>query len=195
MKESVRIIGGKFKGKNLSFPAVEGLRPTPQRIRETLFNWLMHDIKGATVCDAFSGSGALGFEAFSRGALYVVLLEKSHQAYCSLKKSAAHFASPQLQVIHQDALEYFKQTTVQFDLIFLDPPFSEHYYEQMIPLLETGSFFQEGGLLYLESPEFLHLNTAHWRCLKQKKAGMVCYGLYQKIPINQPAPLDTNRPN
>lgn len=86
MKQTVRIIGGKYRGKKLYFPESEGLRPTPDRVKETLFNWLMHDIQGARCLDAFAGSGALGFEAYSRGASRVVLVESSPNACANLKK-------------------------------------------------------------------------------------------------------------
>src|SRR3990167_614453 len=102
MQQTIRIIGGKYRGKKISFPAVEGLRPTPDRVRETLLNWLMHDIRGAICLDAFAGSGALGFEAYSRGASLVVFVEKSALACTALRQYVLSWNDQKLSVIQQD---------------------------------------------------------------------------------------------
>ena len=181
MNQTIRIIGGQLRGKKLSFPDIDGLRPTPDRVRETLFNWLMNTIHDARCLDAFAGSGALGFEAFSRGASKVVLVEYAHKAYVNLHKTATSFNSPKLSVINKDACVYLQQTKEQFDLIFLDPPFSENHLSDCINTLTDSSVLIPGGLLYIESPIGMELNPNAWEQIKFKKAGQVFYGLYKKI--------------
>ena len=110
MNQCIRIIGGQYRGKKLTFPAIDGLRPTPDRVRETLFNWLMHTIHDAHCLDAFAGSGALGFEAFSRGAGSVVFVEKAPVAFAYLQKTATTFNSPKLTVLNKNACTYMQET-------------------------------------------------------------------------------------
>ncbi len=180
MNQTIRIIGGQYRGKKLNFPDIEGLRPTPDRVRETLFNWLMHYIRDARCLDAFSGSGALGFEAFSRGASQITLVELNNSAFRNLQKIATAFNSSKLNIVHQDACLYMQQTHAQFDIVFLDPPFSQLYLLDCIKTLEDSSLLVKNGLLYLETPEEIILNPAKWQQLKLKKSGQVVYGLYQK---------------
>jgi len=180
VKQTVRIIGGQFRGKKLHFPAIEGLRPTPDRVRETLFNWLMHDIRDALCLDAFAGSGALGFEAFSRGAAKVTLLEKDPGAYINLQKQASLFNSPKLIVKKADSCVYLKQTSNKYDIIFLDPPFEKNYLPQCVELLTNSNSLVTGGLLYIESPHELALDQSIWQQLKLKHAGQVVYSLHKK---------------
>lgn len=181
LKQTIRIIGGQYRGKKLTFPAIEGLRPTPDRVRETLFNWLMHNIRDARCLDAFAGSGALGFESFSRGASSVLLIEQERTAYLNLMKQAQAFNSSKLQVIQGDALTFLSHTKVQFDIIFLDPPFAKNYWTSFLNLLETTGVLVKGGLVYIEAPQALILNENTWQMLKLKQAGQVVYGLYQKL--------------
>ncbi|NCT57523.1 MAG: 16S rRNA (guanine(966)-N(2))-methyltransferase RsmD [Legionella sp.] len=185
MKQEVRIIGGHHRGKKITFPDELGLRPTPSRIRETLFNWLMNTVRGARCLDAFAGSGALGFEAWSRGACAVTLLEQSRTTSQHLKKQAIAFDTNMLHVIHTDAISYLKNQPPVFDLIFLDPPFGKpQLLLDSIACLEQSSTLRPGGLLYTESSEALTLNPALWETLKFKKAGHVIYGLHQKHENN-----------
>lgn len=180
MKQTVRIIGGQYRGKKLSFPDTEGLRPTPDRVKETLFNWLMHDIRGARCLDAFAGSGALGFEAYSRGAKRVVLVESSLQVYNNLKQIASSFNSTNISVIHAEAEEYFQHSAECFDIIFLDPPFAKNYLPRCMDLLAHSNLLVTNGLVYLESPDKLDVDPAYWQEKKSKRAGQVIYGLYEK---------------
>lgn len=180
--QCVRIIGGTYRGKKIHFPAIEGLRPTTDRIRETLFNWLMHDIRNARCLDAFAGSGALGLEAFSRGAAEVVFIEHAKEAYTNLKKIVESFNSPKMSVISNDAIKYIQQANTQFDIIFIDPPFANLHLFDCVSHLATSPLLIEGGLLYLESPNELLLDPAHWEKIKYKQTGQVCYALYRKIP-------------
>lgn len=185
INNTVRIIGGHHRGKKISFPEAEGLRPTSDRIRETLFNWLMHDIRGAQCLDLFAGSGALGFEAQSRGAAHVVFVEKNAIIYQQLLKTAATFDLTQCTILLMSAGDYLNkrstQPALQFDIVFIDPPFDHLELFDCVGAFEESALLRSGGLLYIESPQELGLNPKFWRLLKLKKAGQVVYGLYQKI--------------
>ncbi|CDZ77857.1 Ribosomal RNA small subunit methyltransferase D [Legionella massiliensis] len=181
MKQTVRIIGGQYRGKKLHFPEIDGLRPTPDRVKETLFNWLMNDIRGARCLDAFAGSGALGFEAYSRGAEQVVFVEASAQAYSNLKHLASSFQSDKLIVIQDKAENYLQKALERFDIIFLDPPFAKNHLPQCINLLASSELLVNGGLLYIESEEKQQVDSSRWLERKSKQAGQVSYSLYEKI--------------
>ncbi|HAT8178903.1 TPA: 16S rRNA (guanine(966)-N(2))-methyltransferase RsmD [Legionella pneumophila] len=181
MKQAIRIIGGLYRGKKIHFPDVNDLRPTPDRVRETLFNWLMNDIKNARCLDAFAGSGALGLEAYSRGASQVVFIEQSPKAHASLQNTIRQFDTPNLRLIKTDALNYLKQSTEQFDLIFLDPPYALNYIPQCLEDIITNNLLVQGGLVYVESSTPIEVKTEHWKQLKLKQAGQVIYGLFEKL--------------
>ncbi|WP_133127526.1 16S rRNA (guanine(966)-N(2))-methyltransferase RsmD [Legionella nagasakiensis] len=181
MKQAIRIIGGRFKGKKLHFPAIEGLRPTPDRVRETLFNWLMHDVRNALCLDAFAGSGALGFEAFSRGASKVVFVEQSPKAYTNLKSLVSAFDTTNLSVVKADTRAYLRQTHESFNIVFMDPPFAKNYIPDCLPALEQTNVLIQHGLLYLETPGEIILDTSIWQPVRLKRAGQVVYALYEKI--------------
>lgn len=180
MKQTVRIIGGKYRGKKLNFPDMDGLRPTPDRVRETLFNWLMQTIHGARCLDAFAGSGALGFEAYSRGAKRVVFLESSWQAYQHLLQQAAFFNTSSLMVLNREAMDFLSKTSECFDIVFLDPPFAKNYLPECMQRLASSAILPPGGLVYCESPRQLAVDLVSWQPCKLKKAGQVVYGLYEK---------------
>ena len=180
MRQTIRIIGGQYRGKKLSFPDIDGLRPTPDRVRETLFNWLMQTIRGARCLDAFAGSGALGFEAFSRGASQVVLIERAPAAHANLQKIASAFHAPQIKVACADACAYMQQTKEQFDIVFVDPPFDQSHLLSCIETLAHSPVLVEGGLLYLETPVEVALDERIWEPVKSKKAGLVVYSLHRK---------------
>ncbi|MGC1182153.1 16S rRNA (guanine(966)-N(2))-methyltransferase RsmD [Legionella sp.] len=181
MKQEIRIIGGQYRGKKLHFPNVEGLRPTPDRVRETVFNWLMHDVRNALCLDAFAGSGALGLEAFSRGAAQVTFIEKSSPTHANLKKIILSFNNPILKLIKTDACTYLQNSNEQFDIIFLDPPFAQNYLPQCIAHIAQNNLLIQGGLLYLESPTTITLEDKQWRQIKFKQSGQVFYGLFEKL--------------
>lgn len=183
-KGSVRIIGGQYRGKILHFPAIEGLRPTSDRIRETLFNWLMHDIRNARCLDLFAGSGALGFEAYSRGARMVVFVEHMRQPYLNIKQLITAFDATNLSVIHTAANNYLKSASEQYDIVFIDPPFAHPELFECIHAFEQSPLLADNGLMYLESPQEIVVNPVHWHLLKLKKTGQVTYALYQKKPSN-----------
>lgn len=181
MKQTIRIIGGRYRGKKLSFPAVEHLRPTPDRVKETLFNWLMHKINGARCLDAFAGSGSLGFEAFSRGASEVVMVESSTAAFDSLIRIAQSFQAPELKIIHADVRKYLELPQAPYDIIFLDPPFSGMLLQEFLQQLRIKNLVAADGVIYTESPAPLLLDTDTFQLLKAKQAGQVHYALYGSI--------------
>lgn len=183
MRQQIRIIGGRFRGKKISFPKAEHLRPTTDRIKETLFNWLMHDIRDSLCLDAFAGSGALGLEAYSRGAKGVYFVESSAQIYHHLKQQLALFQAPELKIFRTHLQTFL--TSIRddfFDVIFYDPPFTQlNLYDS--PLNdEIFRVLKPYGLLYLEAPASLSLVPERWICLKKQQSGQVSYGLYQKAP-------------
>ena len=180
MKQTIRIIGGVYRGKKLNFPDLVGLRPTPDRVRETLFNWLMGEIRDACCLDAFAGSGALGFEAFSRGASKVVFIEQAPIAYNNLKQIASSFSAPNLIVIKADANEYLLTSKEQFDIVFLDPPFLQDHLSQCMDTLAQTAVLAPHGLVYVESPDEIKIAPDVWEKIKLKRAGQVVYGLYKK---------------
>jgi len=179
LKQEIRIIGGLYRGKKLQFPVQEGLRPTPDRVRETLFNWLMPYIRGAHCLDAFAGSGALGFEAYSRGAASVLFLEYATPVLAQLKKSIALFPAVGLDVLQIDSREYLLKANKKFDLIFLDPPFAQNYLEDCIQVIAQRNLLNIGGFLYTESAQPLMLAPEFWHPHRAKKAGQVHYALWQ----------------
>ncbi|KTD79276.1 16S rRNA (guanine(966)-N(2))-methyltransferase RsmD [Legionella waltersii] len=181
MKQTVRIIGGLYRGKKIHFPELEGLRPTPDRVKETLFNWLMNDIKNARCLDAFAGSGALGIEAFSRGAAKVTFIEQSPLAFANLKKSLQQFNHPSLNLIQTNAIEYLKKGSETFDIIFLDPPYSLNYLPSCLDLIVQSQILASGGLVFAESSSPFDINPEHWKQLKLKQAGQVIFGLFEKV--------------
>lgn len=181
MKQTIRIIGGHYRGKKIPFLDSEGLRPTPDRVRETVFNWLMHDIRNADCLDAFAGSGAMGFEAFSRGAANVYLIEKNRTVYAHLKGIITGFNSPQLSVINTDALEFFRHSKQTFDLIFLDPPFKSDLLMLSLEKISQSNILKPNGLVYIESAHEITLSPSTWERLKHKKAGQVYYELLRRI--------------
>lgn len=175
-----RIIAGDLRHRVLPFPDVPGLRPTPDRVRETLFNWLQLDIAGARCLDLFCGSGALALEALSRGAAEVTAVELSGEAVRSLRENARKLGLDAFRVVQQDALDWLVNTLEQpFDVIFLDPPYSLDLLPGVIEMIAAKSLLARGGFLYLEDDtaiDTLHLPEG-WSMHRSRKAGKVYYGL------------------
>jgi 16S rRNA (guanine966-N2)-methyltransferase len=144
----VRIIGGQYRRRLLDFPDADGLRPTPDRVRETLFNWLGQDLPGWTCLDLFSGSGALGFEAASRGAARVVMIERDAKAIRALEANRATLGASQLDILRADALAWLATNRETFDLIFIDPPFDSGLAVAVLP--ELAPHLTSGGQAYIE---------------------------------------------
>lgn len=182
MKNQLRIIGGDWKRRQLPFASIDGLRPTPDRVRETLFNWLMWDIQNAQVLDICAGSGALSFEALSRGAAQVVMIEPD--------RTQAKFLTDNLQLLkvtsqHAKLKISTAQQTLpslkdQFDLVFLDPPYSLDLWENLATLADP--LIKAEGLIYVEADRSLNQLKlpSSWRLIKETKAGTVRAGLFQK---------------
>lgn len=179
----LRIIGGEWRSRRLDFPNAEGLRPTPDRVRETLFNWLAPYISGARVLDAFTGSGALYLEALSRGAGMALALDVNATAIASLRKHLDTLKCGQGQLLQSDTLRYLEtQTPTPFDLVFLDPPFSKNLLQPACELLESKGWLANNAWIYTESevvPSSLGL-PANWRLHREKKAGNVHYALWER---------------
>ena len=144
----MRIIGGQYRRRLLDFPGSDGLRPTPDRVRETLFNWLGQDLPGWTCLDLFAGSGALGFEAASRGAGRVVMIERERAALDALEKNRAVLAANQVDILRADALAWLASSRETFDLIFVDPPFDSGLAEGV--LADLARHLKPGGQAYVE---------------------------------------------
>ena len=182
---SVRIIGGELRSRKISFPDAAGLRPSADRVRETLFNWLQMAIPAARVLDLFAGSGALGFEAASRGAPSVVMVEKTKAAANALRDNRDALATTTVQIIEADALIWLRRDAgkQRFDLVFLDPPFdANQHYEAAYTLAESGCL-APGALVYIESAEPLDeaMLPSNWTGRKIKRAGAVHSTLLQAL--------------
>lgn len=147
----VRIIGGQYRRRLLDFPGSAGLRPTPDRVRETLFNWLGQDLPGWSCLDLFAGSGALGFEAASRGASRVLMIEREREALAALEKNRALLGALQVEVLRADALAWLASSRETFDLVFVDPPFDSGLAPTVLEQL--GARLKPGGQVYVEQGE------------------------------------------
>jgi 16S rRNA (guanine966-N2)-methyltransferase len=183
-RNSVRIIGGGWRGRRVSFPDIPGLRPTPDRVRETLFNWLQHAVAGARCLDLFAGSGALGLEALSRGAKELVFVEQAVAASRALREQLTRLGAERRgQVVEMGAARYLRTPAqpngAAFDIIFMDPPFGRGLLAEYVPMLDAGNWVKLGGLVYLENAkaDSAPALPPHWELLKSKSAGEVGYHL------------------
>ena len=179
-RNSVRIIGGGWRGRRINFPDIPGLRPTPDRVRETLFNWLQNAIGGARCLDLFAGSGALGLEALSRGAHEVVFVEQAVAAARALQEQLIRFGGgDKARVVEMGAARFLRSPAPPFDIVFLDPPYGRDALAEYVPMLDAGNWLKMGGLVYLENEKSAGLPKlpAHWELLKSKAAGEVGYHL------------------
>ncbi|WP_462165105.1 16S rRNA (guanine(966)-N(2))-methyltransferase RsmD [Pseudoalteromonas xiamenensis] len=176
----IRIIGGKYRGRKLPVKDVEGLRPTTDRVKETLFNWLMQDVRDATVLDCFAGSGGLGFEALSRFAATVTFIERDKSAAQQIEANMAAVKATNARVLQSDALTTTQtQATQQYDIVFVDPPFRKALAATICTQLETNGWLAKEAIIYIEVEQELELNVPeNWRLYKEKKAGQVAYRLF-----------------
>lgn len=183
MQNKLRIIGGEWRSRQIDFYDVPGLRPTPARVRETLFNWLQYDIPGSRCLDLYAGSGALGFEAASRGALAVVQVENNPEACRALKENAAKLAVTQIKIVQSDVFRYLSGDAEPFDIVFLDPPFGMNLTVQTCQWLEDKGWLSQHAKIYVEAEnklKFLDELPGNWQLLKSKTAGDVSYKLFKK---------------
>ena len=176
----LRIIGGTWRGRKLRFPACADIRPTPDRVRETLFNWLGAHVQGARALDLFAGSGALGLEALSRGARHVSFVEQDAAAVQELRARLSEWQAGDAVVRHADALRYLQGAAEPFDLVFLDPPFASALAAAAAQRLDGRGWLAAGALIYLECAARGPLPPLppSWRALKAKQAGEVGYHLF-----------------
>ena len=172
----VRIVGGSWRSRLIEIPKLPGLRPTPDRVRETLFNWLGQDLHGLRCLDLFAGSGVLGFEAASRGAAEVVLVERDARAAAALRATAQALQATQVEVVRADAVEFARSTSRSFNLVFLDPPYRQGLLEKIEPALER--LLEPDGWLYAESEHPL-MHLGRWQTIRKGRAGQVHYHLMQ----------------
>ena len=191
-QNQVRIIGGFWKGRKLGFPQRDGLRPTLARVRETLFNWLAPSIAGADCLDLFAGSGALGFEALSRGAGSLTLVEVDRQVAQCLRENGAKLGARRLLVRRQTALAFLRQAAgkgiavggerVQgWNCVFLDPPFTSAQLPAALALLAGGGLLRPDGLVYFETRTGEALDLKDWVVVRDGKAGDSRFGLLRRI--------------
>ncbi len=176
----IRIIGGQHRGRKITFPDQTGLRPTGDRLRETLFNWLQPLIPGARCLDLFAGSGVLGFEAASRGAVSVVMVEKAKPVARCLADAIKLLELDQVTLQQADALTWLDRPPQPFDVVFLDPPFADKLLEPICKKLQQGWLADEARLyIEIDAKDNLPLLPDNWLPLKEKKAGQVRYFLYR----------------
>ncbi|RAP59336.1 16S rRNA (guanine(966)-N(2))-methyltransferase RsmD [Oleiagrimonas sp. MCCC 1A03011] len=184
----VRIIGGSLRGSVLRVADAPGLRPTPGRVRETLFNWLQPFIAGARCLDLFAGTGALGMEALSRGARAVTFVERDAAAARALQANLQRLNQDKGDVRGADAFDYLRGTASPFDIVFLDPPFAQALWDDAARQLEAGGWLARNALIHVESPvEQIPALPANWQLHRERCAGQVRHALYRRAAAD---PLD-----
>ena len=184
---SCRIIGGRWRGRKIKFDDAEGLRPTTDRIRETVFNWLQPYIHQSRCLDVFAGSGVLGFEALSRGAQEVVFIEQNSKTVKSLEQNISMLDADNVRIFHQDALSWLQsaKSDHRFDLVFLDPPFHAELLAKACAVLNSSGCLAEDAIIYVEHNIDTDIELPeNWSALKEKKAGQVAYKLFEHRAVN-----------
>lgn len=178
----IRIIGGQWRGRKLPVPESPGLRPTTDRVRETLFNWLAPSIVDASCLDCFAGSGALGLEALSRYAANATLLEMERSVAQQLQKNLATLKASNAKVVHTNTLAFLAQSGTPHQIVFVDPPFRQGLLEETLRLLENNGWLSDEALIYIESEveNGLPPVPTNWHSYREKVAGQVAYRLYQR---------------
>ncbi|MGI9213659.1 MAG: 16S rRNA (guanine(966)-N(2))-methyltransferase RsmD [Methylococcaceae bacterium] len=192
MDNRLRIIGGIWRGRKISFPDRQGLRPTSDRMRETLFNWLRLDMENSTCLDLFAGSGALGFEAASRGAARVIMVDSDAEAIKSLNHHRHILGADQIQVIQADCTHYLGRTEkMAFDLVFVDPPFNRNLVPAVCGLLESG-WLKPHAKIYIETELSAQpAPTLGWRVLKSERMGLSRCFLLERVSDSSITPVSS----
>ena len=192
--QRVRIIAGLWRGRYLQVPSVPSVRPTPVRVRETVFNWLAGNVENAECVDLYAGSGALGFEAASRGARRVTLVDRNRTVVQCLRQETQKFSATQIEVVHARALAYIDCLREPLDILFIDPPFAlgTELLEKTCTHLAASRALKESSLVYVESPaDWAVRIPSRWTSLKSKQAGQVGYHLFAARPY---VPSDPTTP-
>jgi 16S rRNA (guanine966-N2)-methyltransferase len=183
VQNKLKIIGGSWRSRCVTFVDAPGLRPTPARVRETVFNWLRDDIIGSRCLDLYAGSGALGFEAASRGAKSVIQVENNALACRALKENAIALAADQIKIVQSEVFRYLAGDAEPFDVVFIDPPFAMGLAVQTCQWLEEKGWLSKQAKIYVEAERTLKLDgmPENWRQLKSKVAGEVGYHLFERL--------------
>lgn len=178
----LRIIAGLWRGRKLGFLEREGLRPTTDRVRETLFNWLQMELSGSRCLDLFAGSGALGFEAASRGASKVVMVDSDSETVNMLRHNIDLLSAQQTEVICGDAVSFLQSCDLTFDVVFIDPPYRHDVIAQCCKSLEDKQCLSDHAKIYIECDASKELSGLpdNWQCLKHKTAGQAGYHLFTR---------------
>jgi 16S rRNA (guanine(966)-N(2))-methyltransferase RsmD len=177
-RNRVRIVGGQWRSRLIRFPDVDGLRPTPDRVRETVFNWLGQELTGKRCLDLFAGSGVLGLEAASRGAREVVLVERDARACRALEDNLRLLGPAQVRLVRADALEFLRSDAGLYDLVFLDPPYASGGRDLLLERVRARLAPQ--ALVYVEAPQAAQ-PPAGWEAFRSARAGMVHYQLLRAV--------------
>lgn len=195
-RNEVRIIGGLWRGRKIRFPAAAAIRPSPDRVRETLFNWLAPTIRGARCLDLFAGSGVLGFESLSRGAARVVLVDRDPDVFRHLEALAGELAPQAASVIRGDAAAWLARLPQPFDIVFLDPPFGSGLLPGLLQRLDRGGWLACGAMVYAEcaASEGPPALPAGWRMHRSGRAGDVGYYLVAGPVADAPTPMTQANP-
>ena len=176
---NIRIIAGKHRGRKLPVLMAEGLRPTTDRVKETVFNWLIPYVQDSRCLDCFAGSGSLGFEALSRGAKQVTFLELNSAAAKQLQANKSTLKADNVTILNTNALQYLQTQTQQYSLVFIDPPFRQNLVEQVAQLINTNALTHD-AIIYVEMEKDNNQQQLpeNWQLLKEKVAGQVVYQIY-----------------
>ncbi|MBM4219948.1 MAG: 16S rRNA (guanine(966)-N(2))-methyltransferase RsmD [Gammaproteobacteria bacterium] len=183
MADTLRIIGGEWRGRRIRFPGKGGIRPTPDRVRETLFNWLMGQVPGSRCLDLFAGSGALGLEALSRGAAHATFVECDRENAARLRETTKMLAPGRATVVEADALAWLDGRASAYDIVFLDPPYAAGILAQAMRRLDAGGFLAPGAQVYLEMPASAGPPglPPGWQLHRTGRAGAVGYHLARRV--------------
>lgn len=198
-RNELRIIAGQWRGRRVRFPADTTIRPTPDRVRETVFNWLAPYIRDAHVADLYAGSGALGLESLSRGAATVTFIERDPRCVTALQEHCASFAATGQHIVRGDVLAWLRgvrpSSQAPFDIVFVDPPFDQGLWAATLVALEAGDWLAPSAFVYLEMPaaQALPSLSTTWQAWRTGKAGEVGYHLLRREPA-PPATIEASKP-
>ncbi|MBC6413338.1 MAG: 16S rRNA (guanine(966)-N(2))-methyltransferase RsmD [Chromatiales bacterium] len=179
MLPKVRIVAGRWRGRKIEFLNLQSLRPTPDRVRETLFNWLAPTISKAHCLDLFAGSGVIGFESLSRSAASVVMVDNNLRVCAKLRQQAARLEAKNIRIVHQEATQFINHTSETFDIVFIDPPFRSELASVLVHTLSKHPILNPQAMLYVEMPiaKQLDITKTEWKVMRSAKTKQVRYFL------------------